>query len=327
MTASIKALSDGLSGELQVGGNPSLRFGADTSGQLAPFRNRIINGDMRIDQRNNGAAQTLSQAYAYTVDRWFTYSFGANSTGQRVASGVTGVPYVYQITGNTGITAIQFMQRIESSNIADLAGSTVTFSALLSNSLLTSITWTAYYPNSVDNYATYTQIATGTFTVNSTLTKYSTQISLPANAANGLWIIFTANNQTSGTWKIGNVQLEAGSIATPFEQRPIGTELALCQRYYELVDVIGTQAGTNTGQGNAVFKVSKRTVPTLSNQANGLRWVRTSAFDITSTAAISATGNVSVSGAYILQTVTGATAGVVTTVPVTGFGIIADAEL
>jgi hypothetical protein len=44
----------------------------------------------------------------------------------------------------------------------------------------------------------------------------------------------------SGTATLGNVQLEFGSRATPFEQRPIGVELALCQRYYYRM------TGTNT---------------------------------------------------------------------------------
>jgi hypothetical protein len=46
--------------------------------------------------------------------------------------------------------------------------------------------------------------------------------------------------QQSGTFEIAQVQLEPGPVATPFEQRPIGTELALCQRYYEKSYEIGT---------------------------------------------------------------------------------------
>jgi hypothetical protein len=52
------------------------------------MRNRLINGDMRIDQRNNGAAQTITAAaaLAYTVDRWYAYSTGANVSGQPPAA-------------------------------------------------------------------------------------------------------------------------------------------------------------------------------------------------------------------------------------------------
>jgi len=40
--------------------------------------------------------------------------------------------------------------------------------------------------------------------------------------------------QQSGTFDIANVQLESGTVATPFEQRPIGLELNLCQRFYQV---------------------------------------------------------------------------------------------
>ena len=39
------------------------------------------------------------------------------------------------------------------------------------------------------------------------------------------------------------VQLELGPVATPFEHRPIGTELALCQRYYQKIDQIYSSIG------------------------------------------------------------------------------------
>ena len=42
-----------------------------------------------------------------------------------------------------------------------------------------------------------------------------------------------ANPLPNDSYDIWNVQLEPGPVATPFEHRPIGTELALCQRYYQ----------------------------------------------------------------------------------------------
>ena len=41
------------------------------TGVSASFRNRIINGDMRVDQRNNGTAVSLTTGETYSVDRWF----------------------------------------------------------------------------------------------------------------------------------------------------------------------------------------------------------------------------------------------------------------
>ena len=84
-------------------------------------------------------------------------------------------------------------------------------------------------------------------------------------------------NTSGATWYLSGVQFEKGSQATPFEYRQYGTELALCQRYYELVTYAGKQY-QSIGNGNCQsttsaetiyqFKVSKRTSPTLS-YANG----------------------------------------------------------
>ena len=220
------------------------------------LRNKIINGGMAIDQRNAGASQTITAgaALAYTVDRWYAYCTGANVTGQRV-TGATSNQYRYQFNGASSVTAIGFAQRIEAINSADLAGTTATLSVDLSNSLLTTVTWTAYYANSTDTFGTLaspsvTSIATGSFTVTSSVARYSTQISIPSAATTGLQILFTVGAQTSGTWVIGNVQLEPGSIATPFERRLYTQELAFCQRYYTLSYNNGTAPGSVTGNAN-----------------------------------------------------------------------------
>jgi len=248
---------------------------AITSG-LTGFRNRIINGDMRIDQRNAGASQTFTAAaaLAYSVDRFYGYCTGANVTGQRV-SGTTPNEFAYRFTGAASVTAIGFGTRLEATNTTDLAGSTATLSVQLANSLLSTVTWTAFYATTVDAFGTLasptrTQIATGTFTVTSTLTTYSAQISVPSAATTGIEIVFTVGAQISGTWTIDNVQLEAGSTATDFERRPIGTELALCQRYYEIASGSFRSAPTGSFVGAHVgFKEQKRSVPTMTYLANG----------------------------------------------------------
>lgn len=240
-------------------------------GQLAGMRNRIINGDMDTDQRNAGAAQTFTAAaaLAYSVDRWYGYCTGANVTGQQIA-GATAGQFRYRFTGAASVTAIGFGQRIEQLNSADLASTTATLSVDLANSLLTTVTWTAFYANTADTFGTLasptrTQIATGTFTVNNTVTRYSTNISVPAAATTGIEIVFTVGAQTSGTWTIGNAQLEPGTVATPFERRSYGQELALCQRYYQ--EVAGDYAGYLV-QNDSVFWttsfcVSMRVSPTI----------------------------------------------------------------
>jgi len=86
------------------------------------------------------------------------------------------------------------------------------------------------------------------------------------------------------TFYITGVQLEKGSVATSFDYRPYGTELALCQRYYEMSYPQGTAPGTAVQQTTALsvynnsptastastmtipvrFKASKRASPTVT---------------------------------------------------------------
>lgn len=245
-------------------------------GPLAGTRNRIINGGHAVDQRNGGASQTFTAAaaLAYSVDRWYGYCTGANVTGQRI-QGATAGQYYYRFTGAASVTGIGFGQRIEQLNSADLAGTTATLSVDLANSVLTTVTWTAYYATTADSFGTLasptrTQIATGTFTVNSTVTRYSTNISVPAAATTGIEVVFSVGAQTSGTWTVGNVQLEAGSVATPFERRSYGQELQLCQRYFEQwrTTALGVTAFASAdlifNSTNFPFSVVKRTTPTVT---------------------------------------------------------------
>ena len=94
----------------------------------------------------------------------------------------------------------------------------------------------------------------GTFTVNEG-TEYSKH----------LWIRF------DGTLtNLDKVQVEEGTVATPFEQRPIGMELALCLRYYNQFETEGRvyEVYATTGGGDATFCLAThstmRTIPTVT---------------------------------------------------------------
>lgn len=245
------------------------------------FKNRIINPRMAIDQRNVGNSQTITAAavLAYTVDRWYAYCTGASVTGQRVAGAYTSSQYQYQFTGAASVTAIGFGQRIEAANCFDLANTTATLSCYISNSLLTTVTWTASYANTTDTFGTLasptvTQIATGTFTVSSTRAQYTANISIPSAATTGIQIVFTVGAQTSGTWIIDTVQLEGGSTASTFEYRSIGQELFLCQRYYQKSYLQTTAPGTS-GRGGAVQYCTYSNSATGQNNPPGFRFPTT----------------------------------------------------
>lgn len=240
------------------------------------FRNTLVNGSFLVDQRNSSAAQTITAAavLAYTTDRWYAYCTGANVTSQRVA-GSAPFQYNHRFTGATSNTLVGFGQRIEAANSFNYAGNTATLSASISSSSLTSITWTLYYATTTDTFGTIasptrTQIATGTFTISSVLTKFSAQISVPAAATTGLELVFTTGALVaSQTLVFAGVQLEQNLQPTPFEQRPIGVELALCQRYYWKVDTssstyVGIVNTTTSGLPAIPFPVQMRAAPTAT---------------------------------------------------------------
>ena len=90
-----------------------------------------------------------------------------------------------------------------------------------------------------------------------------------ANRAVGIGSIFAS---TDNEIEITGIQLEVGSQATPFEHRSFGEELALCQRYYEVL--FATRAATYASTGSYVqrqghqMKVTKRALPTITDASN-----------------------------------------------------------
>jgi len=106
-------------------------------------------------------------------------------------------------------------------------------------------------------------------------------VTLPAQAVNGIAINASGGLTLAAgnTLVITNVQLEEGSVATPFERRPLGTELVLCWRYYEKSYDSGVQPGAATYMSaisgakpsagfafssSVRFLTSKRAAPTIT---------------------------------------------------------------
>ena len=290
------ALAGGtMTGELTLFENPTTDLMAatksyvDSSVALAAsngFKNRLINGDFAIDQRNEGASQTFTAAaaVAYTVDRWYASCTGSNITGQRVA-GTSPNQYAYKFTGAAANTGLIFGQRIESANVADLVSSSVTVSLKAKSSSITSLTWTAYYANAADDFSAKTQIATGTLVIGAALLSVNFTFGTGANAVNGIAIEFSCGALLAAqTLQFENVQLESGTSASLFERRAFGERIKDCQRYYFKTYDLGTALATATAAGMAGFvaevggsvftqptylPVAMRAAPTLVNTWDG----------------------------------------------------------
>ena len=284
------------------------------------FKNRIINGNMAIDQRNAGASVTPTNL-AYTLDRWFAgLTQSSKFTVQQNAGAVTPPAGFSKYLGATSSSAYSVLtgdtfyiaQSIEGFNCADLAwgtasASSVTLSFWVRSSLtgtfggsITNRTARSYpfsYTISAANTweqktVTIAGDTSGTWATDNTAS-VSVYFGLGSGATysgtSGAWagsVLVQPTGATSvvgtngATFYITGVQLEKGSTATSFDYRPYGTELALCQRYYEKsfpqsvapAQNVGTQyevfpqvVGASTAQAIGIkFKCEKRASPTVT---------------------------------------------------------------
>ena len=271
-------------------------------------RNKIINGNFDIWQR--GLTQT-SRGYG-SDDRWNNDNSGSTKTHslQSFTVGQTDVPGNPSNYSRTVVTSVAGAgnyvlkeHRIE--GVENLSGETVTLSfwAKADSTKNMAIELFQNFGSGGSPSLSVIDIGVTTIALTTSWQKFEVVINVPSisgkvlgsdiNSYLGVIFWFDAgsnynprNNslgQQSGIFDIAQVQLEAGSVATPFERRSIGEELALCQRYYEKSYNVDVAPGTITLSGmlgeyvggfststariimfNAKFSVAKRAAPTMT---------------------------------------------------------------
>ena len=285
---------------------PESSGGTGTSTGYNGFKNRIINGGMRIWQRAIAATTVTLNGPGYnTVDRFFAYQNGSAGvqTSQLFGVSLTGFRFGIKwgrpnTNTTTGITVLG--QVIESANCTDLQGQPVTLSFWAScganfssassqlgvqvftgtgidqsSTSMVSGSWfgSATPINSVATLTTTWQQFTFTGTFGSTIQQAGIYFSWTPVGTAGI----------DDNVYITGVQLEKGPVATSFDWRPYGTELALCQRYYEKSydqavfpgtasavgystngGVTNVNSSARASRATTYYKVSKRTDATAT---------------------------------------------------------------
>lgn len=237
------------------------------------FRNLIMNGDFRINQRGFTSATTSG----FTHDRWIGGVSGDGTTTHSVQNFTLGnsiageEPEKYHrivTTGQTSAAVESFIwQNIE--NVRTLAGQTATLSfwaRSASGTPSVAIEIQQYFGTGGSPSA-IVSTPIGKVVLSTTWTRYSITIVVPSISGKTLgtdkgdhlrlfmYVSAGSNFNTrtgslgiqSNTFEFWGVQLEKNYQPTPFEQRPIGVELSLCQRYYWR-----TQAGRNNSSGGII---------------------------------------------------------------------------
>lgn len=251
---------------------------------LAGMRNAIINGGFDIWQRGTSFTPVSND---YTADRWAVVYDGSGATRAITQQGfVTGsteaqpsaesyLSYNQSVAGTAG-TFNTLAQRIE--NVRTFQNQTVTLSFYargLSASLTLPFIQLRQIFGGGGSARVDTTLASNVVIASGTFTRYTYTVTLPSISGKTIGtnhyleaIIFLPIN-TTFNFNISGVQLEAGTVATPFERRSAGQELALCQRYFYGYNYTSNSAVYADVSGRALpnvsvlFPVTMRTSPTV----------------------------------------------------------------
>jgi hypothetical protein len=275
--------------------NSSATNGISWIDQPSGFRNTVINGGFDVWQRGTTAAIPSSVGTSYLADRWSAYRPAAGSTQSRVTAGLDGFQYALRIkrdNGNGTTSVIYVNQSFETSTMAKLANKTVTLSFYAraganyssASSLLSArvVAGTGTEANIIYTGVTgSTEPLTTTSTLTTSWQRFTVTGLIPSGTnGGGVYFFYTPTGSATTEndyFEITGVQLEVNTMATPFEQRPIGTELALCQRYYYrrspgkaygMMSDFGNSGGSTICYTTLQLPVTMRVVPTSIDGLN-----------------------------------------------------------
>lgn len=243
-----------------------------TTTPISGFRNAIINGDFRINQRGFSSVTTVG---TFGFDRWRLGTGGdgtttytpVNFTPGNAISGYEPVSHARLVTTGQSTSAVNsiLVQPIE--NVRTFAGQTITISFWAKAASGTPKVAIELDQQFGTGGSTRVTTYAGQATISTSWARYSVTITVPSisgktiGAENYLGVFlwtsagtdFNARTNSLGiqstTIDFWGVQVEPGTIATPFEQRPIGAEIALCQRYFCKSFPIDIAPANNLGTG------------------------------------------------------------------------------
>ena len=250
--------------------------GSISAGNLGMFRNRIINGDLRIAQRGSGAVGD-----GYGLDRWFIGSTVSSTFQQATLS--TQYDLVVMNQGYTNCLlltnkpggATAFGQHIELCNAFDLLTSSVTVSFWVKSSVIGSINVNiGGSSNGIGGGMTYLSKTIQIVSANTwqyCKATFAPTLSSPSTGSlTSYGMHFYINGFSSDAQLCyTGIQLEKGTMATPFEFRPFSLELQLCMRYFRKLNLVNLGIALNAADGynsSILLSPQMRATPSLDSK-------------------------------------------------------------